>query len=295
MSNVMKSRPAKRIVLAVLIPLSLASLLLAPPALAQRLVVAGGAVTEMVYALGAQDQLIAVDDTSVWPPAARALPKIGYVRELPVEGIVSLRPDKVLVSADEAGPARTLRQLERVTTVVPITAANSPEGVLARAQQVAKETGRTEAGAALVAELQAAFARINERLPLAQPPRVLCLLSAGGHGVRLAGQDTKAQALLDSLGLPNAVSDQRGYRPLSSEALLALAPDMVIIAEARAGEFRADDWPALAMTPAGRAGRILVADSMLLLGFGPRLPEAMTQVLDVASGAETEGNVAWSR
>ncbi|WP_162925680.1 heme/hemin ABC transporter substrate-binding protein [Isoalcanivorax indicus] len=272
----------------------------AQPALEQRLVVAGGAVTEMVYALGAEDQLVAVDDTSVWPPAARALPKIGYVRALPVEGIASLRPDKVLVSADEAGPARTLRQLERVTKVVPITAAHSAEGVLARAHQVAAETGREEAGAALVAQLEAAFARINERLPLADPPRVLCLLSAGSHGVRLAGRDTKAQALLDSLGLPNAVGDQRGYRPLSSEALLALAPDMVIIAETVPGEFRAEDWPALGMTPAARAGRILVADSMLLLGFGPRLPEAMAQVLDVATGAgEGEANaergVVWSR
>ncbi|MCH8545023.1 MAG: ABC transporter substrate-binding protein [Alcanivorax sp.] len=270
----------------------LAGLLLAAPVHAQRLVVAGGAVTEMVYALGAEDQLVAVDDTSIWPPAARALPKVGYVRELPVEGIVSLRPDKVLVSADEAGPARTLRQLERVTNVVRIDAANSPDGVLARARQVAQETGRTEEGAALVAELEAAFARINQRLPLTDPPRVLCLLSAGGHGVRLAGAGTKAQALLDSLGLPNAVTNQQGYRPLSSEALIALAPDMIIVAETQPGEFRAEDWPALGMTPAGRDGRILVADSMLLLGFGPRLPDAMTQVLDVVSG---QGGVAWSR
>lgn len=268
-------------------------LLLALPVSAQqRLVVAGGAVTEMVYALGAEAQLVAVDDTSLWPLEARALPRVGYVRDLPVEGIVSLRPDKVLVAEGEAGPPRTLRQLERVTEVVPISAALSPAGVIARARQVAVETGRVEAGDALVASLEAAFERIQARLPLVDPPRVLCLLSAGGHGVRLAGQDTKAQALLDSLGLPNAVTDQRGYRPLSSEALLALAPDMIIVAETRPGEFRAEDWPALQMTPAGRDGRILVADSMLLLGFGPRLPEAMAQVLDVASG---QGGVAWSR
>ena len=268
------------------------SLCLLSSAHAQRLVVAGGAITEMVYALGAEDQLVAVDDTSVWPPEARQLTRVGYVRDLPVEGIVALRPDKVLVSEGEAGPQTTLAHLQRVTEVVTVDAAHSPEGVLRRARQVADATGQKAQGEALVAELDAAFADIRKRLPLSDPPRVLCVLAAGSHGVRVAGRDTQAQALLDSLGLPNAAGEVRGYRPLSAEALLALAPDMVIIAETMPGHFKADDWPTLAATPAGRNGRVLVADSMLLLGFGPRLPDAMRLVLDAAEG---RGGVAWSR
>ncbi|QJX01792.1 ABC transporter substrate-binding protein [Alcanivorax sp. IO_7] len=72
----------------------------------QRLVVAGGELTEIVYALDAGDRLVAVDSTSNYPAAARQLPKLGYVRALPVEGTLALKPDLVLLSGR---PARRRR------------------------------------------------------------------------------------------------------------------------------------------------------------------------------------------
>ena len=99
----------------------MAGLLLACPARAQsltrRIVVAGADVTEIVFALDAQDHLVGVDQTSTWPPQAQDLPRIGYVRCLSAEGILSLDPD-LLIAAHDAGPDLVLQQLQRAGVVV---------------------------------------------------------------------------------------------------------------------------------------------------------------------------------
>jgi iron complex transport system substrate-binding protein len=80
-------------------------------AAAERIISLGGDVTEIVYALEAQQQLVAKDSTSTWPAAARSLPDVGYIRQLNAEGILSLRPTLVLASA-QAQPSLVLQKVE---------------------------------------------------------------------------------------------------------------------------------------------------------------------------------------
>lgn len=68
----------------------------------ERLVTLGGDVTEIVYALHAEESLVARDSTSSWPPAAQKLPDVGYLRQLNAEGILALRPQLVLASAQRS-------------------------------------------------------------------------------------------------------------------------------------------------------------------------------------------------
>ncbi|MCH8505416.1 MAG: ABC transporter substrate-binding protein [Ectothiorhodospiraceae bacterium] len=293
MSLLRKRHPStggKRAVPALRLSLSLMLLMLCTPLAAERLVVAGGAITEVIYALGAEDQLIAVDSTSTWPPEARNLPRVGYVRALPVEGILALKPDRLLV-APEAGPERARRQLERVVPVTRITSAWEPDAVVERVRQIAELLDRREQGERLASQLEQEFAEIERRLPLDRQPRVLFLLATGGHGLLVGGRDTQAQALLDALQLPNAAEQIEGFKPLNAEAALALRPELIVVAETAEGAFRLEDWPALQHRGAGRSGRVLVRDSMFLLSFGPRLPQAMEAVLAAARGRD--GRTAW--
>ena len=69
-----------------------------------------GAITEVVYALGAEGQLVGTDTTSLFPAAAQKTPKVGYLRQLSAEGILSLKPDAVIATS-EAGPPVVLDQL----------------------------------------------------------------------------------------------------------------------------------------------------------------------------------------
>jgi iron complex transport system substrate-binding protein len=110
------------------------------------------------------------------------------------------------------------------------------------------------------------------------PARVLILLAAGDHGVMLGGKGTAADALLLSLGLQSALPDVTGFKPASREALLASNPDAIVIAEARPGQFRQEQWPELTQLKAWKEGNRVTANAMMLLGFGPRLAEALQTV-----------------
>ena len=78
---------------------------------AERVLAIGGAVTEIVFALGESDRLIARDTTSTYPPEALELPDVGYMRALSPEGVLSVEPDLILARAN-SGPAEAIEVLQ---------------------------------------------------------------------------------------------------------------------------------------------------------------------------------------
>lgn len=247
----------------------------------RRLVCAGGALTEMVFRLGAGPRLVGVDSTSLHPPAARALPQIGYSRNLSAEGLLALRPDLLLLTA-EAGPPAALAQLRAAG--VAQWQARAGFGFATLRENLLGLAGALDAvpaGAALDAELAAAeqalaAAREAARRPA---PRLLFLLAHAAGQVQFAGAGTAAQALIELAGARNAVEGVQGYRPLSAEAAVAAAPEVLLLTrqglDAVGGTAGLLRLPGLGLTPAGRQGRVLAEDALLLLGQGPRLPEAV--------------------
>eukprot|EP01136_Pigoraptor_vietnamica_P034580 Opistho-1_new@98715 len=101
MSRTLSRRSALRIGGAA--ALALPALARAAKAEGPRLVTVSGAITEVVFALGAESMLVGSDTTSVWPEAALRTPKVGYMRQLSAEGLLSLRPSAV-IATHEAGP-----------------------------------------------------------------------------------------------------------------------------------------------------------------------------------------------
>lgn len=77
---------------------------------ADRLVVAGGSLSELIYAMGIGNRVVGVDETTSYPPETAALPHIGYWKQLSSEGILSLHPDSFITWQD-AGPQIVLDQL----------------------------------------------------------------------------------------------------------------------------------------------------------------------------------------
>ena len=105
------------------------------------------------------------------------------------------------------------------------------------------------------------------------------MLSAGTH--------TSADALLQLAGMENVAAASRGYKPLSAEALAALAPDLIFTttasAESAGGLEAFAAHPGVATTPAAKAGRVVAIDDLLLLGMGPRVAEAVALLRGAAS------------
>lgn len=244
---------------------------------ASRLVVVGGALTEIVYALGAASSLVAVDTTSMYPPdALKRLPNVGYMRALSAEGVLSLKSTLILAEGD-AGPPAALAQLHNAgAALVLLRKSPTPEGVVYKMRATARVLGREAAGetlaaafAADMAALAAAIAKVRER------PKVVFLLGAS-RGLLAAGQDTAADHMIALAGGVNAIQGYAGYKPLSGEAVIAAKPDVILVTEhglaQLGGVDRLLERPELAPTPAGRAKRVIALDALLVLGFGPRTP-----------------------
>ncbi len=259
---------------------------------AQRIITIGGAITEIVYALGAGDRLVARDQTSTYPPEAETLPDIGYARALSPEGVLSMNPDLV-IATEGAGPPETLSVLaETEVDWVPIPEAYSAQGVLDKIALVGSALGLDEAAEALSdkvsADLERAAAHVNATVT--DRPRVLFILSAANGRIMAAGDGTGADGILELAGAENAMTGFAGYKPVTDEAILAAAPQAILMMD-RSGDHAISDadlfrMPAIAATPAAATRRVIRMDGGHLLGFGPRTPEAIAQLAEALSGIE---------
>ncbi|WP_323020800.1 heme/hemin ABC transporter substrate-binding protein [Pararhodobacter sp.] len=261
--------------------------LAATPTLAQdRVVVAGSALCEVVAALGQVDRVVGRDTTCLYPEVFAELPDVGYLRALSPEGLLSLDPDLILADVDAGPPATMDLVAASAVPVVRIAADFTEAGVIARIEGVAGALGVDPAP--LVGSVTEGFATLAEARAAAESPRVLFILSAAGGRVMAAGQGTAAQGILTLAGAQNVLDGFEGYRPLTDEAIAAAAPDAILMMD-RSGDHALDDaailaHPALGLTPAAQNGRIVRMDGALLLGFGPRTPEAALALIRALEG-----------
>jgi iron complex transport system substrate-binding protein len=249
----------------------------------ERIVSASGALTEIVHALGAGDRLVAVDTTSVYPPAVQSLPKIGYVRTLSAEGVLSARPTLLLLPA-EAGPPQVIEQLRGAgVKLAVIDDQHDPAGVVKKIREVAAALGMEAKGEALARSVSDTFDAVGRAvLAVSQRPRVLFVLSTGRGAPMAAGRNTAADAVIRLAGGENAVQGYTGYKPLSSESATAAAPEIVLAmqqtveqaggAEAFLAQLQ------LGSAANGRPPRLVALDGSYLLGFGPRAPMAVADL-----------------
>lgn len=135
---------------------------------AQRVVTLGGTVTEIVYALGQGGRLVGDDLSSLYPQAATQLPRIGYYRAVPVEGVLALEPDLVLAS-EQAGPPDAIERLKAVGVRVAVVSDQaSVQSLHARIRAIAQALDAVPEGERLAAQLDAELARARRCRPRAR-------------------------------------------------------------------------------------------------------------------------------
>lgn len=248
-----------------------------------RLVSLGSSNTEIIYALEAADTVVGVDSTSLVPPQALATKaNVGYLRALSAEGLLALRPDVVLTSAG-AGPADVLDNLRRAgVTLVNLDDVASAESLLNRIDAIGQLVEKQDAAQRLHADVARRFEALTANVAkLSQRKRVLLVLGMQGGRAMVAGQKTAADAMIHLAGAVNAGSGMEGYKPMSDEAIVAAAPDVIIWAH-RPGEDVVKEvfaLPAFATTPAAATKAIVQMDAVYLLGFGPSAPDAAQDLM----------------
>lgn len=242
----------------------------------------GGSVTEIIYALGEQDRILARDSTSSFPPGTQALPDVGYVRALSPEGVLSVGP-KLIIAEEGAGPAEAVDVLRKSSvTFVDVPDYHSPDGVVDKILLVGQALGVPDKAEALAndvsADLQNALNAVAAR-PVGRR-RVLFVLSTQGGRIMASGANTAAHAIIELAGGENVVHSFTGYKPVTEEAIAVARPDVILMMDRQGGHgsSNADLWkmPALAQTPAALNDAVVRIDGLLLLGFGPRTPSAIS-------------------
>jgi iron complex transport system substrate-binding protein len=254
----------------------------AAAARAQRLVTVGSAVTEIVYALGAGAQVLGLDTSSTFPPETAKVPKVGYHRNFAAEGVLALQPTLVLL-APGAGPPTAIDQLRGAgLRVHEVGEGHTLEVARARIHDLAKLLGRTSEGDALVARLDADVARARALTagraadPKQRPP-VLFLFSHGAGTISASGRGTSADTIIELAGGRNCLDGFKGFRPVTPEAALAAAPELIAIPkrglDTVGGRAALLAVPGIAATPAAKAGRIVILGDVPLGDVSLRMGE----------------------
>lgn len=247
---------------------------------ASRILSIGGSVTEIVYALGEEDRLVARDTTSVYPEAAQSLPDVGYMRALSPEGVLSVDPDGILM-LESSGPAEAIDVLRDASVpMVTVPERYDLQGILEKVRIIGEALGVEERAAALARGIEHDLGvALADAAGPGNAPRILFVLSLQGGKIMASGTGTAADGIIRMVGAENAITEYSGYKQLSAEALIMAAPDVILTMAVDGVDLMSEGelltLPAMAATPAGRAGRIIAMPGLYLLGFGPRTADAV--------------------
>lgn len=251
---------------------------------ASRIVSVGGSVTETIYALGAENRLVGTDTSSIYPEAATRLPQVGYMRQLSSEGVLSLRPTLVIV-AGESGPPEAIEQIRSAgVPLILLPADPTLAGSKRRIETIAQALGVEERGREVVARMERELDAARSQLARSETkPRVVVVIARGAGALSVSGTKTAAHEMVELAGGTNAVTGYEGYKPLTPEALVNAAPDVILFPtrglESIGGVEGALKLPGLMQTPAGKARRVVAFDDLKLLGLTPRTGEAVRELV----------------
>lgn len=250
----------------------------------ERIVVAGGDLTEIVYALGAGDRVIAVDSTSNYPTKVQDKPQIGYVRALSAEGVLSVLPD-LMIGADDAGPPPVIDNLKAAGLNVSISPVGTgADRVPTKIRFVGETLGLQQEAETLILKYTQKMDALAQRVSvIEQRPKVLFILSVRDGAPVVGGLQTSANDIITLAGGENVAAQFDGWKPMNAEAIISANPDIILMSGAHADRIGDDSAilsrPDIRLTTAGQRSALVKMDGMLLLGFGPRTPQAVETLM----------------
>lgn len=243
----------------------------------RRVVALNATTLELIARLGRLNTVVGRDVTGTFP--ANDIASVGHWAQLPAEGIISLRPDLVIGTADNFSTptnATTLQQLRAAgvpVLVLPPSDSGGMGGLLTRVDMLSAVYDLPRVSQSLRSTLQAQLA-VLQNMRLNRKPRVVFLYAHSASDASIYGRGSAASLLIEMAGGEN-VAPFEGTRALTAEALIGLAPDVIIMLQrgldAVGGKEGALRMPGVAQTPAGRAGRIYTTDNSIRW-IGPRFP-----------------------
>jgi iron complex transport system substrate-binding protein len=245
---------------------------------AERIVSLSPGATEIIYAIGGEGSLAAVDNQADHPPAAASFPTKVDAFEPSVEAIAALEPDLVVVATDIGGLVEALDRLSIPVLFIDIdTDVLTVEDVIEQIPVFGRITGRDAAAAALAASLEERVAGIDDEVEAV----------TGGVSVYHELDSTFFSAAEGSfignlyvrLKAENIAGDGGGspYPQLTQEAIIAANPDVIILADEEFGVTveSVKARPGWDTISAVQNDRIYGVDPDIISRPGPRIVDAL--------------------
>ena len=248
---------------------------------ATRIVSLVPSVTEILFALGAEDRLVGVTDFCDYPPAARQKPSVGGMVSPNLEVLVSRKPDLV-VATTEGTREETVAQLGRLRIPTYLVVAHRVTDVTALVSHLGELTGRRAAADALRTRIEQRVDAVRRAVAPYRRPRVLYVLWP--EPLIVPGRDALVTELIRLAGGESiSAGDGDSYPRYSLEAAVAKAPEVILLANhgANTGPIDRERWQRLSELPAIRAGRLHQVEGNLLHRYGPRVVDGLEQLARV--------------
>ena len=238
--------------------------------------------TEIVFALGAGEQLVGVTDFDNYPEAAQDIERVSDSVEFNAEKIIQLDPDVVLAySTGEAPPA--LSQLEDADIpVFVIQSATSFDEVYGDIEQIASVLAKEEQGAEVIEGIQTQIEDVQERLAAVEEQEEVYVEISPSPEIYTTGKSTFMQEILDHAQVTNVFEDLEGWPNISEEEVITRDPETILTTvsyvEDAVGDIEArDSWSAV---EAIENGEVHFIDSDITSRPGPRIGEAVQLIAE---------------
>jgi ABC-type Fe3+-hydroxamate transport system substrate-binding protein len=284
--------PASRRRLVTLIVLATALVVAAPPGVAytvrdmlgrdvtlaaapRRIVSLVPSVTELLFALGAEDRLVGVTDYCDFPPAARKKTSVGGMVGPSLEAIVALRPDVVIATRD-GNREETFIELQRLGIPVYVVGARRIAESMEVIRHLAQLGERSAAGGLLIERMQTRVAAVRKAVAGLRPPRVLYVVWP--EPLIVPARDALVTELIDVAGGDSITAGETGTYPrFSMEAAVARNPEIVVLSTHGGGSAPSPKgaWERLGHLASVKAGRVNAVDGNLLHRYGPRMLDGL--------------------
>lgn len=244
----------------------------------QRIVIAGGSLTEIVFALGAGDEVVGVDKTSSYPEKVKQLPQIGYWKLLNIEGVLSLKPT-LFITLNDVEPDNVIEKVSesKVDVLALQRVPGTIELLYENITKIASKLNKQKESELLINRIKTNLADIQTKIAThPQKTKVLSLMSMGGTN-SVAGKNTTIDALIAIAGGEN-LAKHNSFKSYTAESIIAINPEVIILNKYSIDQLGGLDKiatiPGITETAAFKNNRITIIDDSYLFGIGPRVDEA---------------------
>jgi len=260
----------------------------------QRIISLSKQYSEILFALGANQDLVAVDLSSTYPPEIKSLPTVGYHRALSAEGIVAVKPTLVLHD-NNVGPEHVMRQLEQLKIPMKVFEAKGVD--IPSTKALVSEMGgyfhREAQAASLNQKLDADMANALRKANVySTKPKVLIIHFGRASNIYLTiTQASTAGKMIEWAGGEIPIQGERGMLQLSPEVIASADPDVILLTDFGYDRLGSPEQitalPGVGATRAAKNKRIYRVEEHDLVYMGPRTGENVLRLQEMMHAGET--------